>query len=96
MPKLEKDITSINIMGREFKIKCPEDKIAELEEAARYLNNKMEDVKKGDRHITIDRIAITAALNIAHEFMSEKQKAFSQTNLQDKVFDLENKIEDIL
>ncbi|EKD45673.1 MAG: hypothetical protein ACD_69C00184G0002 [uncultured bacterium] len=78
MPNSELDITAVNIMGREFKIKCPKDKTAELQKAAAYLNGKMKDIQHGDKSITMDRIAIAAALNIAHELILEKQH--SQTN----------------
>lgn len=67
------DIVPINIMNREFKIKCPKDKLAELQEAATYLNNKMQEIYNGNKTITIDRIAVTAALNIAHELVLAKQ-----------------------
>jgi cell division protein ZapA len=73
MPNSEIDLAVVNIMGREFKIKCPKDKVHELQEAALYLNGKMQEVQHGDKFITIDRVAITAALNIAHELMLEKQ-----------------------
>ena len=67
------DIVPINVMGREFKIKCPKDKLAELQEAAAYLDNKMQEIYNGNKTITIDRIAVTAALNIAHELVLAKQ-----------------------
>jgi len=40
MPNSELDIAAVNIMGREFKIKCPKDKTAELQKAAAYLMAK--------------------------------------------------------
>ena len=79
MPNSSIDIAVTNIMGREFKIKCPKDKTAELQKAAVYLNNKMQDIQHGDKSITIDRIAIAAALNIAHELILEKQHSHSHT-----------------
>jgi cell division protein ZapA len=80
MPNAEAGIVVVNIFEREFKIKCPEDKVAELQKAAKYLNEKMQEVRRGDRFITIDRIAITAALNIAHELILEKQHLHSSAS----------------
>lgn len=80
MPNTGIDITLVNIMGREFKIKCPQDKVAELQKAAKYLNSKMQEVQHGDRSITIDRVAITAALNIAHELILEKSHLQATTS----------------
>lgn len=78
MSNPEIEVVTVNIMGREFKIKCPFDKTKELQKAASYLNSKMEEVKHGDRSIAIDRVAIAAALNIAHELIIEKQTPKSQ------------------
>ena len=36
---------NIKVMDRELKIKCPEDKRAELQEAANYLDSKMREVQ---------------------------------------------------
>ncbi len=85
MSNSEVGIVVVNIFGREFKIKCPEDKIVELQKAARYLNEKMQEVHRGDRFITIDRIAITAALNIAHELILEKQHLHSSADSKNVV-----------
>ena len=60
---------TISILDREFKIKCPKDKTAELKKAADYLDNKIKEVHRGNRLATFDRVAITAALNIAHELI---------------------------
>ena len=69
------DTVTVTILDREFKIKCPKDKIAELKKAATYLNDKMKEVHHGNKLITIDRVAVTAALNIAHELIIAKQQS---------------------
>ncbi len=62
----------INIMGREFRVACPEDEQKGLLEAVDYLNRKMLEIKDHGKVIGLERIAIMAALNIAHEFLSTK------------------------
>ena len=62
----------IAIMGREFRVACPEDEQAGLLEAVDYLNRKMLEIRDGGKVIGLERIAIMAALNIAHEFLSTK------------------------
>jgi|SRR3990172_6387872 len=62
----------INIMGREFRVACPEEDQKGLLEAVEYLNKKMQEIKGGGKVIGLERIAIMAALNIAHEFLSTK------------------------
>jgi len=62
----------INIMGREFRVACPEEEQQGLLEAVDYLNQKMLEIKDHGKIIGLERIAIMAALNIAHEFLTTK------------------------
>jgi len=62
----------IAIMGRDFRVACPEDEQAGLLEAVDYLNKKMLEIRDGGKVIGLERIAIMAALNIAHEMLTTK------------------------
>ena len=50
----------------------PEDEQAGLLEAVDYLNRKMLEIRDGGKVIGLERIAIMAALNIAHEMLNTK------------------------
>lgn len=92
----ETKIITISVLGREFKIQCPENEINELHKAAAYLNNKMQKVHRGNKSTTIEHIAITAALNIAHELITEKPHSqlipSDPTELTQRLFDLKHKV----
>jgi cell division protein ZapA len=62
----------VSIMGREFRVACSEEEQAGLLEAVDYLNTKMAEIRDGGKVIGIERIAIMAALNIAHELLTTK------------------------
>ncbi len=62
----------INVMGREFRVACPDDEQKGLLEAVDYLNKKMNEIRDNGKVIGLERIAIMAALNIAHELLSTK------------------------
>jgi cell division protein ZapA len=62
----------INVMGREFRVACPEEEQKGLLEAVDYLNKKMNEIRDNGKVIGLERIAIMAALNIAHELLSTK------------------------
>ena len=62
----------IAIMGRDFRVACPEEEQAGLLEAVDYLNKKMLEIRDGGKVIGLERIAIMAALNIAHEMVTAK------------------------
>ena len=62
----------ISIMGREFRVACAPEEQKSLQEAVDYLNRKMQDIKDQGKITGIDRIAIMAALNISHEFLTAR------------------------
>lgn len=62
----------ISILGRNYKIACEEGERAALMEAVAYLDAKMAEIKKAGKVSGTDRIAVMAALNIAHELLSLK------------------------
>lgn len=60
----------INILGREFRVACPEDEQETLLSAATYLDKKMREIRDQGKVIGVERIAMMAALNIAYELLS--------------------------
>jgi len=62
----------ISILGRNYKIACEEGEREALMEAVAYLDGKMGEIKKAGKVSGTDRIAVMAALNIAHELLSLK------------------------
>lgn len=62
----------VTIMGREFRISCPEDEKAGLLQSVGFLDKKMREIRESGKVIGIERIAIMAALNIAHDYLSNK------------------------
>ena len=88
----ETGIVTVKVLDREIKIKCPKNKEAELQEATHFLDKKMRVIHQGDKFATIDRIAITAALNLAHESISKKQLTQSNTMSNKRLLKIKNKI----
>jgi cell division protein ZapA len=62
----------ISIMGREFRVSCTDEERQGLLAAVDYLNRKMQEIRDQGRVIGVERIAIMAALNNAHEMLTTK------------------------
>ena len=62
----------VNIMGREFRVSCTEEERRESLKAVDHLNSKMREIRDTGKVIGVERIAIMAALNIAHEYLSTR------------------------
>jgi cell division protein ZapA len=65
---------TISLLGREFRVGCPEGEEKQLMASVDYLNRKLKEVRDTGKVVGNERIAIMAALNIAHEFMSNNGK----------------------
>ena len=70
----EKGALTISLLGREFRVACPEGEERQLQAAAEYLNRKLKEVRDTGKVVGNERIAIMAALNIAHESLSNTGK----------------------
>ena len=70
----EKGAITISLLGREFRVGCPEGEEKQLLASVEYLNKKMKEVRDTGKVVGNERIAIMAALNIAHEHMSNSGK----------------------
>ena len=77
----EKGALTISLLGREFRVACPEGEEREIMAAADYLNRKLKEVRDTGKVVGNERIAIMAALNIAHESMSKNPNAASGSSL---------------
>jgi cell division protein ZapA len=62
----------VSILGRSYRVACEEGEREALLQAVAYLDSKMGEIKKGGKVNGADRIAVMAALNIAHELLSTR------------------------
>jgi len=65
---------SVSILDREFLIACTPDERPGLIAAASYLDGKMREIRNAVRSPGLDRVAVLAALNIAHELINLRQR----------------------
>jgi cell division protein ZapA len=62
----------VAIMGREFRVACPEEEKESLLHAVAFLDRKMREIRDQGKVIGLERIAIMAALNITHDYLAAK------------------------
>ena len=65
---------SVRIMEREYVVACPYDERSALLDAAEFLNSRMREIRDSGKVVGLDRIAVMAALNLAHEFLRVKDR----------------------
>ncbi len=63
---------AVRILDREYLIACTPEERAGLVAAAAYLDGKLRELRESHRGGTLDRIAVLAGLNIAHELLEAR------------------------
>lgn len=90
-------VVSIRLLDREYQIKCPAEKLADLQEAATYLDSKMRQAQENGKTLGIDRLIMIAALNITSEMVSlKRQKDCYIDNMNLRIQEIQNKIDQAL
>lgn len=82
----------VYILDREFLIACPEDEKPALLRSAAYLNEKMQEIRDRGKVVGLDRIAVMAALNLAHEALQGKQDSGGLDGLRERLQTLNDKL----
>ena len=62
---------TITVMGREFRVAAPPGEERQLVASVDFLNKKMREIRDTGKVVGNERIAIMAALNIAHEHLQK-------------------------
>ena len=83
----------VHILDKEYLVSCPEEEVDALEASAKHLNDKMTEIRGAGKVIGIDRIAVMAGLNIAHEALSGGGEA---SNTSTRIRKLNDRIDEVL
>ena len=96
MTKKAQPVTLL-IMGKEYKIACDEEEQDELIHSAQQLDIQMRKMRDSGKIAAPERIAVMAALNLAHELHTVKsQNDLLNSQLSECLAKLNQKIENVL
>jgi len=79
-------VVDINLLERNYRVMCPEGQESALREAARQLDERLNETRAATKLTNIEQIAVMTALNLCHEWMQEK------TVQNEKMAALEDKV----
>lgn len=86
----------VTIMGREFRVACAPEEQEGLRAAVEYLDQKMQGIKESGKVASVERIAIMAALNITHEFLTTRVGGFDVGDFKRKIHDMTKQIDTVM
>ena len=58
----------VSLLGRDYKVACKEGEEAELMDAVAFLDGRMREIRGSSKAGSTERVAVMAALNLAHDF----------------------------
>ena len=74
---------SVHILDKEYQVSCLPEEVEELKASSQLLDERMREIREIGKVVGLDRIAVMAALNIAHMFLdlkSDHSEAVTDTN----------------
>jgi cell division protein ZapA len=77
----EASFLDVEILGREYRVACPPGEEEALRAAVLLVDEKMRGITDKAKTMTPERVAVMAALNIAHEYLdATREEARSERN----------------
>lgn len=80
-------------MDKEYRVSCPPEEQDSLRASAAFLNGKLDEIRGKGSIIGTERIAIMAALNLAHELVTNQGYEDEYTDLDSRIGNLQKKID---
>lgn len=87
---------TITILEKEYKISCPKGEHESLLVSANNVNESMMKVREGGKALSADRVAVMAAINIAHDLVKKNDQVSSNTNIDTRIDNMQSSIDQIL
>jgi cell division protein ZapA len=88
---------AVRILDREYTVGCEPGEKDGLMAAAKLLDAKMREIRGGNRVAALDRVAVLAALNLAHELQQLREDSERRDrSLVAAVDDLQRKVDGLL
>ena len=69
----EQNFLDVKIMGREYRVACTPEERDALMSAVELVDNKMREIAQRTKSTIAERVAVMAALNIAHDRLGDGQ-----------------------
>ncbi len=86
----------IRILDKEYQVNCQPEEREALEYSAQLLNEKMEEIRRGSHIIGLERIAVMAALNLAHDLIRSEETAKVDNSASNLLQSMDSKLDSVL
>jgi cell division protein ZapA len=84
----------ISLLGRTYRVACEDGERDALMQAVSYIDAKMNEIRRAGKVMGAERIAVMAALNVAHELLSVRLgSGFDMGQARQRISALESKLD---
>jgi len=87
---------TVKILEKEYKISCPQGEHESLLVSAKKVNDNMEAVREGGKALSADRVAVMAAINIAHDYIKLNEKPKVDLSFIERIDAMQKSIDAVL
>lgn len=88
---------SVHLLDREYTVGVEPEERSSLMAAAKLLDSKMREVRGSNRMAAVDRVAVLAALNLAHELQQLRDERHTRERELSRALDeLHRKLDGVL
>ena len=91
------EAVSVRLLDREYTVGVVPDERESLMAAAKLLDSRMRDVRGSNRMAAVDRVAVLAALNLAHELQQLRTEGEQRDRERARLLDdLQRKLDGLI
>lgn len=87
---------SVRILDKDYQVACPANERTDLLDSAEILDNKMREIRDSGRIVGLDRIAVMAALNMAHDLMHAQERSKAIEGDIDRIKLISDRVDSVL
>tara|TARA_R110001606_G_C15404643_1_gene654145 strand:- start:23542 stop:23847 length:306 start_codon:yes stop_codon:yes gene_type:complete len=88
---------TVSILGKEYQVACPANEEAALISSAQMVHKNMEKIRNSGKIIGLDRIAVIAALNLAHELITlQNNQGSGIDDINKSILQMKDRVSDFL
>lgn len=87
---------TITILEKDYKVSCPEGEHESLLASVKNVNDNMLKARQVGKTLSADRVAVMAAINIAHDLIKIKEQSIMSNNLVTRIDEMQELIDNAL
>jgi cell division protein ZapA len=87
---------SFYILDKQYQAACADDEKDALLASAHYLDKQMREIRDTGKVVGVERIAVMAALNIAHELLEIQKNGQANESVNQRIRHLHEKLDTVL